>query len=924
MMLNINTITDSDAAKDYYNSEWSKSDDLDKYYKNDEVVFGKDQWGGKAAAMLGLEGDVEKQDFYALCDNINPQTGDPITPKTKANRRIGNDFTFQACKSVSVLALVMKDDQLVKAFHESVHETMQEIEKAAEVRVRKDGANHDRVSDNMVWSEHIHTTARPVDGISDCHLHCHVVAFNSSYDEQEKRFKALNIGSIKRDAVYYEAAFNTRLANKVKALGYKIERNAKGWEIAGVDRETIELFSRRMLLIEEKSKELGLTGKAKADLGRKTREAKTNDKSLNELQQEWLKRLTPEQRTRLENVKETALDKEQVSAKESLDYAKEHVFERRSVISEKRLFAEALKKGVGDVLPEDLQKLEDKDLLKADRGGQRLCTTKEALNTELDMLRMIKNGLGTCSPISREDFSPNRDFLNEGQLKAIEHVLKSQDDIMAIVGKAGSGKSTLLEELKENLDKKGVAIHGFAPTANASRTNLREKGFETADTLQRLLTDPQLQRRIAKEQGILMVDEAGLISGKMMHDLMKLSLKMGTRLLLVGDPKQHNSPSAGDAYRIMLDSGALKSAKVNEVMRQKDPKLKEAVVALSEGQISKGMNQLDKLGAIIETENDKIYEQMAEQYSALNKGNGSVVMIAPTHAEGRKLTEAVRDQAKKDGHIEGDEHIKRILDNMNLTKAQRADIDSYQSGQVVCFDRCAPGFKRGVQYEVKGKIGNKVYLQDPSDMSVRFLPREHAERFNVYEKRKLAIAKGDVIRLTKGGRFEQGSRFNNGTYYKVTEVDQDGSLQLDNGKTLPKEFAHFTNGYVTTSHSSQGLTAKYCLALMNSHTLPAVNMQQTYVSISRSQAAVRIFTDDKAEMINQALKSGERLGATELIPDVSTKTIDLQTRWRNYQEHKLRIGNNKAGKRSKKLTIPKTALNYKRQNLRGNEQHRTR
>ena len=75
-MLNITPISNSGAAKDYYGTEWSNSEDLGKYYYEDG--FEKNQWNGKGAALLGLKGNVEKEDFFALCDNINPQTGSSI------------------------------------------------------------------------------------------------------------------------------------------------------------------------------------------------------------------------------------------------------------------------------------------------------------------------------------------------------------------------------------------------------------------------------------------------------------------------------------------------------------------------------------------------------------------------------------------------------------------------------------------------------------------------------------------------------------------------------------------------------------------------------------------------------------------------------------------------------------------------------
>jgi conjugative relaxase-like TrwC/TraI family protein len=64
------------------------------YYSQGQEIVGR--WGGKGAALLGLDGTVDNFSFERLCDNLHPQTGEPLTVRTRTERTVGYDFTFSA------------------------------------------------------------------------------------------------------------------------------------------------------------------------------------------------------------------------------------------------------------------------------------------------------------------------------------------------------------------------------------------------------------------------------------------------------------------------------------------------------------------------------------------------------------------------------------------------------------------------------------------------------------------------------------------------------------------------------------------------------------------------------------------------------------------------------------------------------------
>src|SRR5205085_9843567 len=127
------------AVKDYFRTELTQPD---YYMKDGQSITG--EWQGLGARLLGLQGRVDEQSYFRLCDNQHPETGEQLSARMKANRRVTYDFTFDAPKAVSLLYELGGDERILEAFRASVSDTMAEVEKDMGVRVRKGGAFHDR------------------------------------------------------------------------------------------------------------------------------------------------------------------------------------------------------------------------------------------------------------------------------------------------------------------------------------------------------------------------------------------------------------------------------------------------------------------------------------------------------------------------------------------------------------------------------------------------------------------------------------------------------------------------------------------------------------------------------------------------------------------------------------------------------------
>lgn len=243
---------------------------------------------------------MDKPSFDRLCDNLDPRDDTKLTARTRTDRTVGYDFTFSVPKSVSLLYATTGDQHILDAFRSAVDETMHDVESEVQTRVRKGGKDENHLTGNMVWAEFIHTTSRPVNGVPDPQLHAHCFAFNSTWDDRERQWKAGQFRGLKADAPYFQAAFRVRLANKLQDLGFGIARKRDDFEVAGIPASAIQRFSRRTAEIEKVAAEKGITDPArKAELGAVTREKKNYERSWDELRLEWDSRLTQPERAAL-------------------------------------------------------------------------------------------------------------------------------------------------------------------------------------------------------------------------------------------------------------------------------------------------------------------------------------------------------------------------------------------------------------------------------------------------------------------------------------------------------------------------------------------------------------------------------------------------------------------------------------------------
>jgi ATP-dependent exoDNAse (exonuclease V) alpha subunit len=172
------------------------------------------------------------------------------------------------------------------------------------------------------------------------------------------------------------------------------------------------------------------------------------------------------------------------------------------------------------------------------------------------MIAVVNRGIGHFERLGgKSDFRPS-EGLREEQRRAVHQVLNSRDLAINLRGAAGTGKTATLHEIDLDLCNAGREVVAVAPTRSAV-DELKRVGLSDAMTISRLLEDSAMQASLHGK--VLVVDEAGMVSGRQMEGLLKLAERERARILFSGDTRQIQSVEASDALRILERESQMKS-----------------------------------------------------------------------------------------------------------------------------------------------------------------------------------------------------------------------------------------------------------------------------------------------------------------------------------------------------------------------------
>jgi ATP-dependent exoDNAse (exonuclease V) alpha subunit len=302
----------------------------------------------------------------------------------------------------------------------------------------------------------------------------------------------------------------------------------------------------------------------------------------------------------------------------------------------------------------------------------------------------------------------------------------------------------------------------------------------------------------------------------------------------------------------------MKTVKLEEIIRQKDPELKQVVEQLARGEVREAVQGLQRQGRIHEISGrEERIAAIAKEYAKSPEGT---LVVSPDNRSRVEINERIHVEMQERGSVSKGEHrIQTLVPRQDLTGPERTWAARYEFNDVVRYARASKetGMERGEYARVKSVDAERnlltVVRADGSELT--YDPRRQ-QGVSVYREEPRSFAVGDRIQFTAPANDLKVANRELGT---VEAIGQDGQIRLkmDGGRDVqldPREHPHLDHGYAVTSHSSQGQTAERVLIHVDTELAAKdlLNSRMAYVAVSRGAEDAQLFTNDR-EKLPQAL-----------------------------------------------------------------------
>ncbi len=904
----------------------SSADAGDYYYELDPIFGAKDnsEWQGQLAQQLSLQGEIKEKHFLNLVSGNDLDgkqvVADGVSKKGVAEHRAGFDIPLAAPKSVSIMALHCGDSRLIEAHKQAVAATVNYIENhfLYARRTAKGKTKALQVCQGL-FAKFDHSTSRA----NDPHLHTHTLTLNMVLTDDGYR-AVFNDQAFKYQKLL-NSVYQGYLAKLTRDIGYGINMQGRGkWEIAGVQDEWIDTFSKRKGEINNEEQLLqgneNLNGEHAAkvrDMAQRNSRAKKDVRiSKDELLDLWQNQVPRELiSASVEDKKLSAKDID-INESEAVQTAYRAIHESESTFTKQKALEVALHLSRGKYTITDIE--ESFDQLVGTGELEHLLSLKNKRGIKTDVftsaqMRQVEQGIletfNANSKVLKNSFdeasidhfiNSNFDYLVPDQRNLVHHILCSPSRFSIIQGDAGTGKTSAVKAVRhlvEESEKQNISsdnpdifigpgqqieLVGLGFTGKAAQ-ELEENSGIKSFTLHKFLNQNAPESKPANPS-IWIVDESSMVGSLQLNELLKRAIQHNSKIVFVGDGKQLQAIAAGKMFKDLQKYGHVKTLHMKHVLRQKTDHLRKVVGYVANyldgddaNGIKKAIDVLKNINSITAIKRKEEFVQaVANKYLGYDNREECLV-VTPLNDDRLEINQLIHETLKENGISSDKEYDIKMP--VSMVGTDRYYASNYAVGyKVFVGESRLAKLKPGQQLTISGvdKDRNTITLKDTNGKDITVDLKGNDTDLSVYQEAKRSFGVGDRIVFTKN---DELLGVQNGLTATIERISDTGmmTVALDgNGKHVkfnPYKFGYFDYGYCITGHKSQGQTSKDVLFCTSSGNL-LNNSEMFYVAMTRAEQNVFIYLN--SAKVDGVVADFEKVQDKSSVLDALNKKSDLK------------------------------------------------
>lgn len=231
--------------------------------------------------------------------------------------------------------------------------------------------------------------------------------------------------------------------------------------------------------------------------------------------------------------------------------------------------------------------------------------------------------------------------------RAVIQAAAQGPDLALVVGRPGTGKTDpVARVLARTYEDQGRRVVGLTLAGKAAEGLGTEAGIDSWT-----YAKWEYWAWALPQGGVLIVDEAGMLSTQQMATVLEKARRARMRVVLIGDPDQIQPIGAGPSFRGLIDRQG--AHRLETIRRQRVDWQREASLALCRGEIRKGLEAYASRGRLSQLAfPDAAMEALIRDYMAEVTHPRHALVIASTNAERRALNRRLRQQLQAAGRLD--------------------------------------------------------------------------------------------------------------------------------------------------------------------------------------------------------------------------------------------------------------------------------